>query len=74
MIKELVVLITLVCSGCVAPYYGYSENEWNNLSENKKRATKAEYQQIIDAKKSQQHADLINERKQQIINRGASVH
>lgn len=73
MVKATITILILICSGCMKPYYGYSENEWIKLSDQEKKAVKLEYQQIINAKNSQRHADLVEERKQEVIDFGVSA-
>ena len=64
--------LLLVLSGCSTPYFGYSEGEWNNLSEDEQAAIKAEYQPIIDARAKQAHQDIIDERTESVINLGVN--
>ena len=73
MNKKLSYLLFFICASCAKPYYGYSESEWKNLSKKEKTAIKAEYQGVVDAKNAQQHADLIDSRRQQIIEIGADA-
>ena len=57
---------------CATPYYGYTKNDWESLSEEEQTAVKAEYQDIIDSKKEQKHKDLLESYKQKIIDAGVS--
>jgi hypothetical protein len=57
---------------CSTPYYGYTKEKWNNLSEEKKISTKHVYQAITDIRNSQSHKDKINERTQSVIDYGVS--
>jgi len=63
----------VLLSACSKPYYGYTRDEWNNLPEKEKAAVKAEYQQAIDAKNSQQQMDLIEEHRQKTIDFGTGM-
>ena len=65
-------LLCLLCLACAKPYYGYTESEWNNLSEKDKAAAKAEYEQIIQSNRDQKHKDLIEQRKLDVIDYGVN--
>ena len=56
--------------GCSTPYYGYSKDDWNNLSEEERIAIKKEYQFIIEARERQKHEDVIDARTQSVIDLG----
>ena len=55
---------------CVTPYYGYSKEEWQKLTELEKKTAQEEYEEIIRFKYRQEHEDQFEERKQSVINRG----
>lgn len=71
--KNILLLLSVVlCFSCAKPYYGYSKQEWNSLSIEERTAVRAEYQDIISAKHAQEHEDLLEQRKQSVIDLGAS--
>jgi hypothetical protein len=73
-LKPIFVFLFLsLCASCAKPYYGYSESDWNNLSEEAKKEAQAEYQDIINVKQDQPHEAIIDNRKQQIIHRGVGA-
>ena len=65
-----ILFLILAIQGCSTPYYGYSKEDWNSLSEEERIAIKKEYQSIIDSNREQQHKDILDERTQSIIDRG----
>jgi hypothetical protein len=65
-----VMLATATLMGCSSPYYGYSQQEWNSLSEEEKLSIKKQYLQIVDSKVEQRHEDRIDARTQSVIDRG----
>ena len=71
-ILSLAVTAFLMVS-CATPYYGYSKQEWQKLSEEEKQAVQTEYEEIIQFKYRQEHEDQFDDRKHQIINRGVNA-
>ena len=65
-------LLAFLIQGCSTPYYGYTKQEWDNLSKDEKTAIKSDYQTVIDSKSVQEHADTINAIKDKIIKRGSN--
>jgi hypothetical protein len=66
--------ILIIASGlqaCSVFYFGYTKEEWRNLSEEEKLAAKTEYQRAIDSREDQKHTDKINSRTQSVIDYGA---
>lgn len=61
-------LLTLVA--CANSYYGYSKEEWDNLSEQQQQAAKQVYEEMLQKKKDLEHDQLLRERDEQIIRRG----
>ncbi len=55
---------------CSTPYYGYTKEDWDNLTEQERINIKDEYRAILATKNNQAHADKIDTRKQSIINYG----
>ncbi len=66
--------IATFLTSCATPYYGYSENDWNKLSDDERKTTRSEYKDIVDAKNDQRHRDKINSMKDKIIDRGVNPH
>lgn len=58
---------------CASPWYGYSHDEWRRLSAEELAAARAEYDFIVDQREAQKHDDLIDDRKQSIIDYGSRV-
>jgi len=65
-----ILLVIVVFQGCSTPYYGYSKEGWESLSDEERIAKKEEYQVIIDSKKQQAHKDIIDARTQSVIDLG----
>jgi len=68
--QSLVLFLVLISIGCATPYYGYSKEDWEQLTKEEKQAAKAEYQEIIDYQYRRNHEDQFEARKQQVIQRG----
>ena len=66
----MVVLMVTIVFACAKPYYGYTRQEWDGMSDTYKSKIQAEYQQVLDAKNSQKHKDLIEEHRQKTIDFG----
>jgi len=66
-----IILLTLM-PGCSALNYGYSNEEWNKLTEVEQTNIKNEYQEIIDSRKDQEHNKIIEARDQQVIDVGVN--
>lgn len=68
-------LLSLTCliTGCATPYYGYTEDEWEQLSAQEKRAAQSEYKDIIEYQYRRKHEDQFEIRKQEIIDRGTGL-
>lgn len=65
--------LVLVLGACARPWYGYSRDEWRRLSADEQAAARAEYEFIIEQREAQKHEDLIDDRKQSIIDYGTRV-
>ena len=65
-----VLISVLTFSACANPYYGYSKEEWDKLSEQQQQAVKKEYAEMLKKKKDLEHDQLLRERDEQIIRRG----
>lgn len=61
----------LAITACATPYYGHSTEEWAALSEHEQAAIKVEYAAILKLREDQKHSDILEQRRQQIIKRGA---
>ena len=70
LIKQSLVIATLLIVGCATPYYGYSKEEWQKLSDEEKKVAEKEYEEIIQFKYRQEHEDQFEHQKQKMINRG----
>ena len=57
-------------SVCASPYYGYSKEEWDKLSEQQQQVVKKEYEDMLKKKKDLEHDQLLRDRDEQIIRRG----
>ncbi len=66
-------VFALGLGACASHWYGYPRDEWRRLSAEEQAAARQEYQFIIDQREAQKHQDLIDERKQSIIDYGSSV-
>ena len=55
---------------CTTPYYGYNADAWAAFSEQEQLMIKAEYAPILKLREEQKHADILEQRQQQIIKRG----
>jgi len=73
LVKLYLTIVIILFVGCATPYYGYTKTEWEKLSDEEKKVAQAEYDEIIHFKYRQEHEDQFDDRKQQIINRGASA-
>jgi hypothetical protein len=58
--------------GCSTNYYGHSKEEWDNFSREEQIAIEKEYQSIIGTANAQKHKDIIDARKQSIIDLGTT--
>ena len=58
---------------CASPWYGYSRDQWRRLSAEEQAAARAEYEYVIEQREAQKHEDLIDDRKQSIIDYGSRV-
>ena len=65
-----VLMSVLTFSAYANPYYGYSKEEWDKLSEQQQQAVKKEYAEMLKKKKDLEHDQLLRERDEQIIRRG----
>ena len=63
-------MAVFLLASCATPYYGYSKQEWQKLTEVEKKAAQKEYEEIIRFKYHQKHEDQLEDRKQSVINRG----
>ena len=66
-------LAIALLSACATPYFGYSESEWNKLTELEQYTIKAEHKAIIASRSELEHQDTIDNFKQTIIDRGGGV-
>lgn len=74
MIKQTLFLVTILgMFACSVNFYGYSETQWQNLSEEDKKKAKAKYEQIVIFRQNEQHDEKIERRKQQIVDFGSSL-
>ena len=60
----------LAISACASPYYGYSKEERNKLSEQQQLVAKKEFADMRKKKKELEHVQLLREREEQVIRRG----
>ena len=67
---SLISLLICLCACSSTPNYGYSNHDWENLSEQEKNHARAEYDQMIKLKNEQRHRDLIMDQRDKIIERG----
>lgn len=67
-----IAIFAILVLGCSAPYYGYTKEEWSQLSESEQASIKKEYQTIIDSRSEQAHMDKINDRTNSVIELGVS--
>lgn len=65
--------LALALGACARPWYGYTREEWRQLSADEQAAARAEYEFIIDQREAQNHEDQIEDRKQSIIDYGTRV-
>ena len=71
ILKTLIVTFIIVfIQGCSINYYGHTEEEWKQLSENERNNIEEEYAPIINSRTNQDHTDKINSRTESIINLG----
>jgi len=66
------VVVLLTTFGCTKPYYGYSKTEWEELTEEEQQAVKSQYARVLHDKDTMRHEDMIDDRKQQVIDLGVS--
>ncbi|WP_455212299.1 hypothetical protein [Kaarinaea lacus] len=66
------IVVLLMNFGCAKFYYGYSKTEWKGLTEEEKQAAKSEYARVLHDKDTMRHEDMIDDRKQQVIDLGVS--
>ena len=62
----------LLLSSCATPYYGYSKAEWEQLSPEQQNSIKSEYDQALHYKNTMAHEDMIEGRKQDVVDWGVS--
>jgi len=67
---QLFLPLLIASVACAAPYYGYSERDWNNLTEPQQVDAKQKYKQIIDEKNALRHDESIGEWNRQAIGLG----
>ena len=65
-------IILLALTGCAKPYYGYTKSEWDQLSPEEQLAAKSERETVLHEKNTMRHEDMIDDRKQQVIDLGIS--
>ena len=68
--KTLILLSVTLCFSCAKPYYGYSKQDWDKLPVEQQRIIKAEFQPIIDSTRLQAHKNMMQKRKQSLIDLG----
>ena len=73
LILTAVFLLMLGLSACVSEPYGYTRQQWRELSTEEQAKAQAEYKDIIKLKDGQQHEDLIEMRKQSVIDYGSGM-
>ncbi len=61
---------TLYFSACANPYYGYSKEEWDKLSDQQQQAAIKEHAEMQRKKKDWEHDQILRERDEQVIRRG----
>lgn len=66
------IFIMILLQGCSTPYFGYSEKEWQKLSDEERAVKREEYQPIIDSRGERAHTDVIDARTQSVIDRGVN--
>ncbi len=69
----MIISFAYLITACATPYYGYSKEEWQQLSGEDQQAVQAEYKEIIDYQYRQKHEGKFEARKQQIIRRGTDL-
>ena len=69
----VVVLVAAASAGCASDYYGYSEAQWDQLSDAERQTARAEYQAIIDAKREADQNEHIEEDRARLIRRGLGM-
>jgi len=73
-VNKLIVLCLLsFLSACATPYFGYSETEWNKLSEPEQEVIKSDHQAIIASRATIKHQDTIDGFQDTIVKRGRGV-
>lgn len=72
MTQIKIISFVFLLSACSMPYYGYTEQEWLNLTDKEREAAVTGYDEIIKEKNNQKHTDLIEQQKQKIIDRGVN--
>ena len=56
---KLVCISFLLLSGCIGDHYGYSNDEWNNLSAEQQKKAKEKYSELVAEKNNDVHGDKI---------------
>ncbi len=68
----LLMISASLLQACSSPYYGYTKNEWDSLTDEQRTIVKEEYQAVITARNNQSHTDKLDERTQSIIEFGVN--
>ena len=66
------IILLMLLSSCAHPYYGYTKAEWEQLTPEQQNSIKSEYDQALHYKNTMAHEDMIEGRKQDVIDWGVS--
>ena len=65
---------SIMFSGCIGDYYGYSLQEWNNLSQEQQKKAIDKYNRLVVNKNKEVHGDPIKEATDDFIDRNLGKH
>ncbi|MCW8878723.1 MAG: hypothetical protein OQK51_16850 [Kangiellaceae bacterium] len=67
-------LSLLVLSGCIDDYYGYTQQEWNNLSQEQQKKAIDKYNKLVAGKNKMVEGDKLKEVTEEFIDRNIGKH
>jgi len=61
-------VMSLIVS-CTTPYFGYTENQWNKLTDIEQQQVKSDYNEIIASRATTQHQEVIDDIERAMVRR-----
>jgi hypothetical protein len=63
------IVISILISGCVGPYYGYTKSEWESFDEVRRQEAINDYKQLMNSKDSLTRGNKADEATDAFIER-----